>query len=218
MTISQTTDPPSQPLGRTAAKRGAILDAATAIFLRSGYLGASMDEVAAQAAVSKQTVYKQFASKEALFVAVVGRMTQEASDRVQASMSEPAGAADLADFLTAYASKQLSVVLTPALMQLRRLVIAEANRFPDLGRAVHDGGPRRAMQALESLFQRLAARGLLTLEDPSVAASHFNWIIMGEPISQVMLLGDSAIPDAAWRERHAALGVKAFLAAYGAHA
>ena len=203
-------------LGRSEAKRRAILDAATEIFLRTGYLGASMDEVAARAAVSKQTVYKHFDSKEALFIAIASRMTNEGSDRVQADVGEPAGAADLADFLTAYATKQLAVVLTPGLMQLRRLVIAEAGRFPELGRALHDGGPRRAMQALERLFVRLAARGLLTLDDPAAAASHFNWLIMGEPVSQVMLLGNDAIPDAAWQARHAASGVRVFLAAYGA--
>ena len=57
--------------GRTARKRRAIMEAATALFLRDGYRNTSMDQVAADAAVSKQTVYKQFADKEQLFRDIV---------------------------------------------------------------------------------------------------------------------------------------------------
>ena len=56
---------------RSARKRQAILDAATDVFLRDGYLGTNMDEIAALSEVSKQTVYKHFASKEALFIEIV---------------------------------------------------------------------------------------------------------------------------------------------------
>ena len=58
--------------GRSARKRRAILDAATEVFLKSGYLGTNMDEIAALSSVSKQTVYKHFSSKEALFIEIVG--------------------------------------------------------------------------------------------------------------------------------------------------
>ena len=67
---------------RSPHKRPAILDAATEVFLSCGYLGTSMDEVAARSAVSKQTVYQHFASKEALFVEIVTSMTGEAGDEV----------------------------------------------------------------------------------------------------------------------------------------
>ena len=66
--------------GRSARKRRAILDAATAAFLRNGYLGTSMDEIAALAGVSKQTVYKHFADKERLFSEIVTATVNEASD------------------------------------------------------------------------------------------------------------------------------------------
>src|SRR5207244_1010955 len=68
--------------GRSARKRQAILDAATTIFLRQGYLGTSMDEIAARAGVSKQTVYKHFADKERLFVEIVVATVDEISDPV----------------------------------------------------------------------------------------------------------------------------------------
>ena len=56
---------------------------------------------------------------------------------------------------------------------------------------------------------------LLAIEDPSVAASHFNWLIMADPLNRAMLLGDDAIPAGTARRRHVAKGVRVFLAAYG---
>ncbi|MBV8987238.1 MAG: helix-turn-helix transcriptional regulator, partial [Solirubrobacterales bacterium] len=66
--------------GRSARKRRAILDAARTVFLHNGYLGTSMDEVAALAAVSKATVYKHFADKQSLFAEIVTSTVDEASD------------------------------------------------------------------------------------------------------------------------------------------
>lgn len=210
-TISWTSEKP----GRTERKRRAIVDAATEIFLRQGFLGASMDEVAARAEVSKQTVYKQFSSKEALFVAIVQGMTGAAGDKVQREIAELGERNDPEKQLLAYAIRQLTVVLTPRLMQLRRLVIGEANRFPALGRALYDGGPGRAIAGLAVAFARWSDRGLLKIADPKAAASHFNWLVMGEPVNRAMLLGDKTIPGPAALRRHAADGVRVFLAAYG---
>jgi TetR/AcrR family transcriptional repressor of mexJK operon len=201
--------------GRSAKKRQAILDAATEVFLRKGYLATNMDEIAALAAVSKQTVYKNFPGKETLFVEIVSSVTNRASDRVHSEMPDLAEGEDIAEYLRRYAYRQLTVVLTPRVMQLRRLVIGEVGRFPELARALFDGGPRRAMAAMAVLFERLADRGLLTIDDPDVAASQFNWLIMGEPLNRAMLLGDDAIPKPAELQRHAAAGVLAFLSSYG---
>lgn len=201
--------------GRSAQKRRAILGAATEVFLQKGYLAANMDEVAALAAVSKQTVYKNFPSKEALFVEIVSRIANQASDRVHSEMPDLAEGEDIGEYLRRYAYRQLSIVLTPRVIQLRRLVIGEAGRFPELARALYEGGPRRAIEAMAVLFKRLADRGLLTIDDPAVAACQFNWLIMGEPLNRAMLLGDDAIPKSEELRRHAAAGVRAFLASYG---
>lgn len=201
--------------GRSARKRRAILDAATEIFLLHGYLGTQMDEIAERAAVSKQTVYKQFASKEALFIEIVAAMTRVAGDEVQREISELGERDDPERELLAYAERQLAVVLTPRLMQLRRLVIGEASRFPNLGKALYDGGPARAIAGLASAFARWADRGLLAIDQPQVAASHFNWLVMGDPVNRAMLLGDAAIPRLTALRRHAADSVRVFLAAYG---
>jgi TetR/AcrR family transcriptional regulator, mexJK operon transcriptional repressor len=201
--------------GRSARKRKAIVDAAVEIFLRSGYLGTSMDEVAALSEVSKQTVYKHFSSKEALFIEIVTSMTNAVSDSVHVPVREPGSAKELPTFLRNYALRQLTAVMTPRILQLRRLGIAEAPRFPDLGKALYDCGPARAIDAIAALFAGLMRRGFLVQGDPKVVAANFNWLVMSDPLNRVMFLGDAAIPSRAELERHVGEAVRVFLAAYG---
>jgi TetR/AcrR family transcriptional regulator, mexJK operon transcriptional repressor len=199
------------------SKHQAILDAAETIFLRDGYLGTSMDEVAARSHVSKQTVYKHFGSKESLFVEIVTSMTSRSGDAVEVNMSAEAAGDDVRTYLRDYALTQLTVVVTPRLMQLRRLVIGEVARFPELARVLHESGPKRAISQLAATFEQLAERRLLTLDDSALAASHFNWLVMAEPLNRAMLLGDDSIPSEQELRRHAEQSVQVFLAAYGAH-
>jgi len=198
-------------------KHQAILDAAEKIFLHHGYLGTSMDEVATRSRVSKQTVYKHFGSKEALFVELVTSMTSRAADAVGVNISAEDAEDAVRTYLRTYALTQLTIVLTPRLMQLRRLVIGEVARFPDLARVLYESGPKRAMSQLAATFERLAERRLLTLDDPALAASHFNWLVMAEPVNRAMLLGDDSIPSRPELSRHAEQSVAVFLAAYGTH-
>ena len=206
---------PPESAQRSARKHQAILQAAEAVFLKGGYLGTNMDELAAQSGVSKQTVYKHFGSKEALFVELVTTMTNAAGDRVHNEIPDPADEAELVIYLQTYAERKLAIVMTPRLLQLRRLVIGEVGRFPALATALYESGPKRAMSALAMVFERLSDRGLLEIDDPSVAASQFNWLIMSAPLNETMLLGDAAIPNTAKLHSHAAEGVRFFLAAHG---
>jgi TetR/AcrR family transcriptional regulator, mexJK operon transcriptional repressor len=207
----------AQPRGepRSARKRRAILDAAADAFLRNGYLGTSMDEIAAQAGVSKQTVYKHFADKERLFNEIVTTTVDEAGDPVADEVRALADTDDVQADLRELARRQLAAVMKPRLMQLRRLVIGEAGRFPELGRAFYERGAGRTVAALADAFEGLAARGVLGLDDPQLAATHFNWLVMSAPVNRAMLLGDGEIPAPAELDRYADGGVRAFLAAYG---
>lgn len=201
--------------GRSTRKRAAILEAATTVFLRNGYLGTSMDEIAALAGVSKQTVYKHFADKKSLFSEIVLSTVNEASDPVHEQVLNLEDSGDVEADLRDLARRQLALVLQPRLMQLRRLVIGEVGRFPELGRTFYERGQGRTVAALATAFERLAARGELQLEDPVLAATHFNWLIMSAPVNRAMLLGDDEIAPAADLDRYADGGVRAFLAAYG---
>src|SRR5437762_212561 len=104
--------------------------------------------------------------------------------------------------------------MQPRVLQLRRLVIGEAGRFPDLGRTFYEQGPGRTIAALATAFERLAARGLLHVDDAPLAAEHFNWLIMSIPLNRAMLLGTDEPPESE-RDRYADAGVRVFLAAYG---
>jgi TetR/AcrR family transcriptional repressor of mexJK operon len=200
---------------RSTRKRRAIVEAATTVFLRNGYLGTSMDEIAALAGVSKQTVYKHYADKERLFAEIAVTTVDEASDPVYQEVRNLQDSGDIGADLRDLARRQLATVMRPRLMQLRRLVIAEAGRFPELGRAFYERGPGRTIAALATTFEHLAARGLLQLDDPLLAAAQFNWLIMSEPLNHAMLLGDDGPPDPADLDRYADSGVRTFLAAYG---
>jgi TetR/AcrR family transcriptional regulator, mexJK operon transcriptional repressor len=199
---------------RSARKHRAILEAATTVFLNNGYPGTSMDEIAALARVSKQTVYKHFADKERLFVEIVINTVNEISDPVYEEVLNLADTGDIEADLRDLARRLLKGVMQPRLLQLRRLVIGEASRFPALGQTFYERGPGRTIAALATTFERLAARGVLRLEEPELAAVHFNWLIMSAPLNRAMLLGSDEPPAIANLKRHADSAVRVFLAAY----
>ncbi|MBZ2197931.1 TetR/AcrR family transcriptional regulator [Occultella gossypii] len=199
---------------RSAQRRAAMLAAAQEAFLRDGYLGTNMDEIATASKVSKQTVYKHFGSKEALFVEIVTSMTVRAGDGVHDAPPDVRDTEQLTDYLRDYALRQLMSVLTPQVVQVRRLVIGEAARFPELARALYDHGPQRALDSMTDVFARLSADGLLRVDDPRLAAEQFNWLIMSGPVNRAMLLGDDAIPARAELRRHAENTARLIVAAY----
>jgi len=200
---------------RSTRKRRAILEAATTVFLHNGYVGTSMDEVAALAAVSKQTVYKHFTDKEHLFSEIVISTVNEASDPTYAEVLKLQDSGDVEADLRNLGRRLLARVMQPRLLQLRRLVIGEVGRFPELGRTFYERGPGRTVLALGAAFERLAERGVLQLDDPLLAAAHFNWLIVSIPLNQAMLWGQDEPPAPADLDRYVDTGVRVFLAAYG---
>lgn len=197
------------------AKRRAILAAAEEAFLAARYDSVTMDEIAETSQVSKQTVYTHFGTKDQLFVELVTGMTREAGDEVSAESSLPETRDQVIATLESLLGHQLAVVLSPRLLRLRRLVISEVPRFPDLARAVFEQGPRRAVTTLEALLSELDARGWVRVPDPAMAAEQLNWLVMGAPTNAAMFLGDDVVPAPAEQEVHVRHAVAAFLAAYG---
>ena len=202
---------------RSERRRQVIIRAAAEVFARHGYLGATTDEVAARASVSKQTVYKQFQDKEHLFAAVIVEMTAEVVGRLADSAASTLDdAQDVRKALRNLADGWLHGMLQPDVLRLRRLVIAEADRFPEVGRAWFDRGFDRALVILGKSLQRLADRGLLQgLGDPTLAAGQFAGLVLYRPMNQAMFAGTDAVPAAETLGRIADAAVDVFLAAYG---
>ena len=202
--------------GRSERRRQAIITAATEVFVRHGYLGATTDEVAARAAVSKQTLYKHFADKQHLFAEVILDTTVQVVDGLSAAASTLDDAQDVRRALRDLADGFLRGLLQPDVVRLRRLVIAEADRFPEIGRAWFDRGFDRALVILGEAMRRLADRGLLhNLSDPALAAYQFAGLVMYQPMNQVMFVGTDVPPPAEHLDRIADSAVDVFLASYG---
>jgi TetR/AcrR family transcriptional repressor of mexJK operon len=209
------TDP--QPRRRAArlASAPVILEAATTLFLRNGYLGTSVDDIAALAHVSKQTVYTHFADKEQLFAELV-RGNISRVDTFIESVTSGLGETDAVEHdLCAFARRHVHAVVQPEAVQLRRLVIGEAGRFPDLAREYHQRVPQRVIAALASQLQRLTQRGLLRVPDPLLAANHLAWLILGRSLDAAMFGADDEQSKPADLDRFADRAVEVFLGAYG---
>ena len=197
-----------------AGRKGAlILDTARQMFLERGYDATSLDDVAAASGVSKTTVYNNFRDKEGLFSAVVLTVTE----RAEQIISELAGTLDtdepLAARLTAVARALAYGVLNPAVVQLRRLAIAEALRFPGIVTAYWERAPARTLALLTESFTQLAARGQLDIDDPAAAAAIFAYAVLGLYQDQALLQPDRQ-PGRGDLDQHVSQVVAAFLRAY----
>lgn len=199
---------------RSERKHRSITEAATQIFLTQGYTRTSMDDIARRAQVSKQTVYQHFNSKEQLLTHVVTTIIATAGERADAPIAGLAESVDLDADLRFYAREQLTAVIQPMPMQLRRLVIAEAHTFPELGRLFHELGPKSAVDQLAKVLIRLHERRVLNIKNPRLAATDLNWLIMAEPLNNAMLLGSDTPPTKRQINTWADHATTTFLAAY----
>lgn len=209
--------PESEPprRARRMASGDVIREAAAVLFLEKGYHGTSMDDIAAAARISKQTIYTHFADKESLFRDLVlgnaGRVDEFAQSLVRAVRE----AADVRIALRELGRQYIHIVARPDVLRLRRLVIGESGRFPDVARAYYEQVPERMYAALANLMSELSERGDLRVDDPEQAAHQFAWLVVGVPMDRGMFLGaDNPLSDADL-DRIADAGVTVFLAAYG---
>lgn len=184
------------------------------MFLRHGYVGTSMDQIAAFAAVSKPTVYKFFPDKQQLFITIVLETIDKARAPFRAEISRLAETDDVAAGLRRLARGYQATVMQPQVLQLRRMVIGASHQLPVVAQTYYERAPARAMQSLAECFGRLHERGLLRRADPHMAAAHFAQLVMGRAVDKGLFCGDTPFP-ADELAAQADAGVAAFLAAYG---
>lgn len=167
---------------RRADRLSAIIDAATSVFVERGFAGTTMDDVAAAARASKQTLYQRFGDKVGLFEAVIESRIADAEAGTHTDLDALHDTDDLENDLRRFARQHLRDVLQPHLLHIRRVVIAEADRFPALAQKWFERGPERAHDTLADLFRHLTERGILQAEQPRAAAEHFNWLVLSIPL------------------------------------
>lgn len=203
-------------LGRSARKRQTILSAGRGLFLSNGYQGTSVDQIAASAEVSKQTVYKHFGDKQELLLTIVNDALDSTVTPFLGQIATLGDTADLEADLTALAANYLRAVLQEPVVQLRRLVVGEANRVPELAQRYYAQAPARTLAAFAECFGRLHERGMLHVPEPASAAEHFAFLIVGRCIDQALFCGGAHVLRALDVDKHVQAGVKVFLAAYQA--
>jgi TetR/AcrR family transcriptional repressor of mexJK operon len=176
-----------------------ILDVAETLFLGHGFGATSIEAVAKRAGISKRTFYHRFPGKERLFEAVVRRLIDRWMPPFDTALLEPPV---LAEALRRTAEHMLNAALTPEGLALHRIIIAEAHRFPNLARIMHELGAASAIERIARyLAPRLAARGSRAI-DPYFAAEQFMWLVLTGPQRRALGLGVPLSPAevSAWAD------------------
>jgi TetR/AcrR family transcriptional regulator, mexJK operon transcriptional repressor len=201
---------------RVVRSRAAVVDAARTLFLRKGYAGTTMEEIAALAGLTKRTLYNNYAGKDALFTQIMADViayAEEFARRVREEFTGEITAANVRATLDDLGRRLALAIVRPEVVALRRLLIGEAREFPALGADYFDRAPGQVLDALKSGFEHLRRAGLLRIADARLAAAQFAYLVAGEPLDRAVLVG--TIPPREHVIACAREGVQTFLARYG---
>lgn len=198
---------------KSARKRESILESALQVFLANGYVGTTTDQLAAAASVSKQTLYKEFGDKEGVFTALIQFACERVHDPFAPLVERMHGIASAEEAIELMAAQFTRSIMSPYVQRLRRLVIAEATRFPHLGLLYWEGGFLRVVGSISRCLETLGDRGMLDIPDARLAAHHFAGMLLWIPSNQAMFAVTLPVDESELAEVIAA-GGRAFLRAY----
>ena len=190
-------------------KRETILSIARQVFMEEGYAAASMSTIAARLGGSKGTLYNYFRSKAELFVAVI----QHQCDVSQAELFDVPDP-DLRTYLTQLAGRFARLMMHEDILTIHRIVVAEAVRFPEIGQALYEAGPKRGKARMIAYFQQAIADGRLKPCDPARAAEQAMELTLAG-IYRRRLWNVGPPPTEAEIDANVAAAVDTFIAAYG---
>jgi TetR/AcrR family transcriptional repressor of mexJK operon len=192
-----------------AAKRHAIVEAAAFHFFQHGYAATAIEQVAADAGVSKVTIYNQFGDKRALFAAAVAGECEKMRDYFSLE-AMPQGT--IRERLTAIADAIIAFLFRPEMIQFERRIAAETEAEPTIGAAFLEAGPWRMKQAFGAWLARATEASELSIDDPLLAAEQFVSMCKGMGDLE-RRFGAVIAPEHARARIRSAVDV--FLAAYG---
>jgi TetR/AcrR family transcriptional repressor of mexJK operon len=174
-----------------------------------------MDAVSAGARISKQTLYRSYSSKDALFAAVVRDWVDRGHDAMRPHLQVLLDAPEVRDGLFRMARSLQTGILSVPVLNMRKLVAAEAGRFPEVAAEYLERSWQRNQQLLSAALQELAARGVLHIADPQVAAEQFTWLAIAAPLNRLTLQGGVQPEGDEYLESIADEAVATFLSRFG---
>ncbi len=192
------------------AKRRQIMDGARTVFLAAGFDGASMNDIARAAGVSKGTLYAYFNSKDELFEAIIRAEKAHSAERLCTFKRE----GDIREMLTDFGVRLMGRMTEPGTLALTRVVIAAAEKFPNVGRAFYEAGPLYGATRLAAELGALEKAGALKAPDPERAAWQFLDLCQSYVFKR-LLFGVVEGLTAEEIESAVQAGVEVFLKAYG---
>lgn len=205
---TQTRPGPGRP--KSLKKRKAILDAAKRLFLQAGFDGASVEQIAAEAGVSKLTVYSHFQDKEALFFTAI---EEQCRQHLPDSLFAPPAATSLERALHEIGRRFHDLLASDDSVALHRMLIADARNAERLGSQFWAASGERILASLDAFLHLAVERGELEIDDSREAASQFLSLLKGE-INLRMLCGSSGCRHAGDVDAHVDAVVRMFLRAY----
>ena len=173
---------PDQQASEELVRR--ILDAAARLFVNQGYADTSIEQIAAAACSGKQTIYRRFSSKERLFMEVISRQAERLLEVARAAESRRANPIDA---LKESCRLLLEFALHPDMVRLHRILVAEVERFPNLGEYVLDNCMSPFKAVLERLLRAAMDAGQLREMDVALAYALLSSLVTGWPIRRAML-------------------------------
>src|SRR2546430_4343929 len=180
---------------RAQKTRAQIRAAAHRLFLQHGYLATSTDAIMAEAGISsKETLYRHYASKEELFVDVLGHLTLE-QPSLSSRLSQMPALHDLQSLrqaLSALAREILSIMIQPEYLALLRVIIAETPRFPQLGQLFRATVPERGLFMLTALLRQAREQNIIADVDLDAATRALLGGLLTYALLDIFFAGEDA--------------------------
>ncbi len=156
---------------RTGRKFEQVLAGARQVFMADGFEGASVDDIARAAGVSKATLYSYFPDKRQMFVEVATTECTQMADRAVELIGDNNPPREV---LHIAASQLVRFLLSDFSQQIFRICVAERDRFPELGQAFYAAGPEMGRRRLGEYLREAADAGELVIDDVNMAAEQFS--------------------------------------------
>lgn len=174
-----------------SAKKKAIIKAAEKCFLDKGFQATSIDSIAHQAGVAKQTVYNNFKNKEELFLAIMEDMCKTMYDGALYPTSDKPPKETLFKF----AKNFFAMISHPRALAFFRIIISESPQNKELAQSFWNAGPCSKLAQLTEIFKKFHESGQIHAPKPEIAAQHFLTAIKGEFHFRLLVGVTNSIPE-----------------------